>query len=106
MDTKSCVLLGLVCVGGAFSGSIVGDNVTTTATVITQDLDLGNYPIDSGANAYRASEYVQCDNSVTALTNSASDTGGCDGPAACAGSSCRRLPSPSNSLCDPPDAPR
>lgn len=76
VNTKSCVL-GLICAAGAFSGSVVGDNVTVSATAITQDLDIGNYPIDSGANAVRVSEYVQCDNSVTKLTNSTADTGGC-----------------------------
>lgn len=61
-----------------FSGSIVGDNVTVTALAITQDLDIGNYPIDSGANSLRVSQFVQCDGSVTKLTNNLSaDTAGC-----------------------------
>jgi hypothetical protein len=47
------------------------------ATAITQDLDIGNYPIEGGANAVRADEYIQCDNSVTSLANATSDTGGC-----------------------------
>jgi hypothetical protein len=53
--------------------------VTVTAAAITQDLDIGNYPIDSGANAFRASEYVQCSNSLTKLGNATTDTGGCWG---------------------------
>lgn len=76
VSTKACVV-ALVCAGGTFAGSIVGDNITTTAAAITQDLDIGNYPIDGGANAVRADEYIQCDNSVTKLTDSSSDTGGC-----------------------------
>jgi Tfp pilus assembly protein PilX len=81
VNTGSCTL-GLAghCVVGAattFAGSVVGDNVYVGATVITQDLDLGNYPIDSGANAVRADEYIQCDNSVTKLTDTTSDLGGC-----------------------------
>jgi len=77
VNTKSCVL-GLVCAAGAFVGSIVGDNVTASASAITQDLDLGNYPVDSGANAVRVNEYVQCDTSVSSLSNSLSaDTSGC-----------------------------
>jgi len=82
VNTGVCLvgILGSCTLGvaGTFSGSIVGDNVTTTAAAITQDLDLGNYPIDSGANAVRVNEYVQCDTSVTKLTNSLSaDTSGC-----------------------------
>jgi hypothetical protein len=76
VNTKSCVL-GLVCAAGAFSGSIVGDTVNVSATAITQDLDIGNYPVESGANAVRVSEYVPCDSSVTALANTSADTGGC-----------------------------
>jgi hypothetical protein len=78
VSTKSC-LLGLLCAGSTFSGSIVGDNVTVTATAITQDLDLGNYPIYSGANSYRVAEEVSCDNSVTSLggTSVRDDTSGC-----------------------------
>jgi Tfp pilus assembly protein PilX len=76
VNTKSCVL-ALVCAAGAFSGSIVGDNVTVGATAITQDLDIGNYPVEGGANALRVSQYVLCDNSVTNLTNATSDAGGC-----------------------------
>jgi Tfp pilus assembly protein PilX len=74
-----CTLLNSVAtVGGVFSGSIVGDNTTITAGVITQDLDLGNYPIESGANAFRVNQYVLCDTSVTRLTNTLSaDTSGC-----------------------------
>ncbi len=82
LNTGTCsVGLGATCLVGtasAFAGSVVGDNVEITATVITQDLDLGNYPLDSGSSALRPSQYVQCDASVTNLTNSLSaDTGGC-----------------------------
>jgi hypothetical protein len=86
VTTSDCTaLLAGVCAllntsaGGVFEGSIVGDNVVVTAGVITQDFDIGNYPIDSGANAFRVAEDVQCDNSVTNLagTSVSTDTGGC-----------------------------
>jgi hypothetical protein len=73
-----CTLVGtLASSGGVFSGSIVGDNTSITAGVITQDLDIGNYPLYSGANAFRPVQYVQCPTSVTSLTASSSDTNGC-----------------------------
>jgi hypothetical protein len=82
VNTGVCVvgLLGSCTLGvaGTYAGSIVGDNVTVTAALITQDLDIGNYPIDSGASALRGGEYVACNSSVTNLTNSLSaDTSGC-----------------------------
>jgi hypothetical protein len=82
INTGVCLAsVGSLCtlgVAGTFSGSIVGDNVTTTAAAITQDLDLGNYPIESGANSFHASEFVQCSPSVTSLSNNLStDTSGC-----------------------------
>lgn len=82
VNTGSCLvgLLGTCTLGvaGTFAGSIVGDNVTITAAAITQDLDIGNYPIASGANSFRATQFVQCDPSVTTLSNTLStDTSGC-----------------------------
>jgi hypothetical protein len=82
VNTGTCVVgvLGTCTLGvaGVFDGSIVGDNVTTTAAAITQDLDIGNYPIESGANMLRVAETVQCDGSVTKLSNNLStDTAGC-----------------------------
>lgn len=81
VNTGSCTLgLAGVCLAAAattFAGSVVGDTVYMRATAITQDLDIGNYPIEGGANAVRADEYIQCDNSVTSLANATSDTGGC-----------------------------
>ena len=81
VDLGNCVvsLLGSCTLGvaGSFSGSIIGDNVTIRASVITQDLDIGNYPLETGSNFYRVQQYIECDTSVTALTNSSSDTSGC-----------------------------
>ncbi len=71
-------ICSLLSVNGVFSGSVVGDNTTVNAGVITQDLDIGNYPIETGSNNFRPQQYIECDTSVTALTNSGStDTGGC-----------------------------
>ena len=36
--------------------------------MISQDLDIGNYPLESGSNFYRVEQYIECDTSVTALT--------------------------------------
>ena len=62
---------------GAFEGSLIGDNTQATASAITQDLDLGNYPLYSGTTLLQPVEYVQCDGSKTSLTGATSDTGGC-----------------------------
>ncbi len=62
---------------GAFEGSIVGDNTSVTATAITQDLDLGNYPLYDGTTLLQPVQYVQCDSSRTSLAGSTTDTSGC-----------------------------
>jgi hypothetical protein len=80
LNTSVCLTLpivGRVCAGGTFEGSVVGDNTTVTAGTITQDLDIGNYPLYTGVNAFRPVEYVQCDASVTKLTGTSSDLNGC-----------------------------
>jgi len=81
VNTGNCVVgvLGscILGVAGAFDGSVVGDNVSMTASVITQDLDIGNYPLYTGVNAFRPAEYVQCNTSVTALTGTSSDLNDC-----------------------------
>jgi Tfp pilus assembly protein PilX len=74
----ACVsLLVSACTGGIFEGAIVGYNTTVTALTITQDLDIGNYPLYAGVNAFRPVQYVQCDNSLKTLTQSTSDVNGC-----------------------------
>jgi Tfp pilus assembly protein PilX len=81
MNTGACLVgvLGSCTVGaaGAFAGSIVGDTTSITASAITQDLDIGNFPLYTGVNAFRPVEYVQCDASVTKLTGTSSDLNGC-----------------------------
>jgi hypothetical protein len=81
INTGACLVgsVGSCTLGaaGAFAGSVIGDNTSITASVITQDLDIGNYPLYSGVNAFRPAEYVQCDGSVTQLTGTSSDISGC-----------------------------
>ena len=52
-----------------YEGSAIGWNSDITAVALLQDLDLGNYPISSVANAYQVNQTVQCDNSIEALSN-------------------------------------
>jgi hypothetical protein len=56
----------------AFEGSAIGWNTDITALSILQDLDLGNYPISSVANAYQVAQTIQCSSSVEALSNAES----------------------------------
>jgi hypothetical protein len=81
VNTGQCLVgvLGSCTLGvaGAFEGSLIGDNVTITATGITQDLDIGNFPLYSGVNGFRPVQYIQCSTSVTNLSASSSDTSGC-----------------------------
>jgi hypothetical protein len=81
VNTGVCTLkVAGICtagVAGAFDGSVIGDNTTITASTITQDLDIGNYPLYSGVNAFRPVEYVQCDTSVRTLADTTSDLNGC-----------------------------
>jgi hypothetical protein len=73
-----CVLTcSLVSSGGVFEGAIIGNDVSITALTITQDIDIGNYPLYAGVNAFRPVQYIQCDNSVKTLTQSTSDLNGC-----------------------------
>jgi type II secretory pathway pseudopilin PulG len=62
---------------GAFEGSAVGYDTTVNAAAVTQDIDLANYPLYAGINAFRVTQYIQCDSSVTSLTQSTSDLSGC-----------------------------
>jgi Tfp pilus assembly protein PilX len=52
----------------AYEGSAIGWNSDITAVSVLEDLDLGNYPISSVANAYQVSQTIQCDNSIEALS--------------------------------------
>jgi Tfp pilus assembly protein PilX len=73
-----CVLsCSLLSSGGTFEGALVGYNTTVDALTISQDLNIGNYPLYAGVNAFRVTEYVQCDDSVHALTQTTADTSGC-----------------------------
>lgn len=72
----ACILT--VCTGGVFDGSVIGDNVTMSALLVTEDLDINNLPLYAGVNAFRPVEEIQCDGSVTSLSgNETTDTGGC-----------------------------
>ena len=74
----ACVsLLISTCTGGVFQGAIVGNDTTVEALTITQDLNIGNYPLYAGVNAFRPVQYVQCDTSVTSLSQSTADLNGC-----------------------------
>jgi hypothetical protein len=75
VDTGACI--AGVCAAGTYSGAIVGDNVSLRAATISQDLDLGNYPLYDGVTVFRPVQYVECDTSVHALTGAASDLSGC-----------------------------
>jgi hypothetical protein len=81
MNTGGCLvgLLGACTLGnaGVFEGALIGNDTTVTALTITQDLSIGNYPLYAGVNAYRVLQYVQCDTSVTTLTNTPADLNGC-----------------------------
>jgi hypothetical protein len=64
----ACVsLLVSTCTGGVLEGAFIGNDVSITALTITQDLDLGNYPLYAGVNVFRPVQYIQCDTSVTNL---------------------------------------
>ncbi|HEX4108822.1 MAG TPA: hypothetical protein VHX88_11845 [Solirubrobacteraceae bacterium] len=82
MTTAQCALG--ICVPGTFDGVLIGNNVTATALVFTQDLDLGSFPLYNGINTYQVEQYVQCSDlnksgtPVTSLTgNATTDTSGC-----------------------------
>jgi Tfp pilus assembly protein PilX len=85
VDTGACVIAG-VCAAGDYSGALVGDNVTIRAGTITEDLDLGNYPLYVGVNVFRPIQHIECSNSITSLDglkssataiDLAHDTSGC-----------------------------
>ncbi len=71
-------LLISACTGGVLEGAFIGNDVTTTALTVTQDLDLGNYPLYDGIQVFRPIQYIQCSATLTSLTGTAStDTAGC-----------------------------
>lgn len=71
----ACVLT--VCTGGVLDGSIVGDTVSISALTTTEDLDIGNYPLYSGVNAFHPVEYIQCSSAASLTGTEATDTSGC-----------------------------
>jgi hypothetical protein len=84
LNTGVCLISGVLCTGGVFEGSLIGNDVSSTATVFTQDLDLGNYPLYTGVAIYHPQQFLQCSKSnssgaaVTSLTgNATTDTSGC-----------------------------
>ncbi len=88
VNTGACVsALGIpvICTGGVFEGSIVGDNVTMSAATITQDLDITNYPLYNGVNAIHPIAFKQCTAATSlaglaaspASTAAATDLSGC-----------------------------
>jgi Tfp pilus assembly protein PilX len=85
VNTTGCVAnvaiagiqLANACTAVAFDGAAVGNQTSVTAAAITQDLDIGNFPLYAGVNAYRVTQYVQCDDSVQTLAQTTSDTSGC-----------------------------
>jgi hypothetical protein len=73
-----CVLsCNLLSSGGIFEGAVIGNDTTVGALTITQDLDIGNYPLYAGVNALRPVQYVQCDTSVKTLSGTTADLNGC-----------------------------
>jgi hypothetical protein len=88
VDTGACVTaLGIkvICTGGVFEGSIVGDNVTVSAATITQDLDVTNYPLYNGVNAIHPIAFKQCTavSSLAGLAASPSSTAAATDLAGC-----------------------
>jgi hypothetical protein len=59
----------------ALQGSIVGYDVTVTATAFTQDLNLNNYPLYAGLGAFHVQKYVEC--TATYPLSLTSPTSGC-----------------------------
>jgi Tfp pilus assembly protein PilX len=88
VNTGACVTalsIPVICTGGVFEGSVVGDNVTVSAATISQDLDVTNYPLYNGVNAIHPIAFKQC-TAVTSLaglaaspssTAAATDLSGC-----------------------------
>jgi hypothetical protein len=66
-----------VCSAGIFEGAVIGNQTTVSATAVLQDLDIGNFPLYAGVNAFRPVQYIQCSTSVTSLTGATSDLNGC-----------------------------
>jgi hypothetical protein len=62
----------------SFAGSVIGYDVTMNTILYTQDLGLNQYPLSSTLGTFHSQQYVQCTNSVSALTGTvATDTNGC-----------------------------
>ena len=72
-----------ITTGAAFEGAAVGWNVTISALMVLQDLNLGNYPLASVVNGINVNQNVECSNAVTQLasptitTAETTDTAGC-----------------------------
>jgi hypothetical protein len=45
---------------GTLAGAIVGYDVNASATALTQDLGLLNYPLSSTLGPFRVKQYIEC----------------------------------------------
>jgi len=59
LTTGLCVV-GVICTGGVFEGSLVGDTVNAQALTFTESLDLGNFPLYNGVQVFHPVQNVQC----------------------------------------------
>jgi hypothetical protein len=63
-STPSCVVvlgLSVTCSGaGTLAGALVGYNTNVSATAITEDLGLLNYPLSTTLGAYYVKQYIEC----------------------------------------------
>jgi hypothetical protein len=76
VNLSSAALLGL---GGTLAGAYVGYDLTVSATVITQDLGLLNYPLSASLGVFHVQQYIDCSTMSVSQFDSASNdpTSGC-----------------------------
>jgi hypothetical protein len=56
---QSCVL-GVCVNAGTIAGAIIGWDVDVSATAVTQDLGLLNYPLSGALGPFRVKQYIEC----------------------------------------------
>jgi hypothetical protein len=63
-STPSCIAvigISVTCTGaGTLSGAFIGFNLNVSATAITEDLGLLNYPLSSTLGPFRVQQYIEC----------------------------------------------
>jgi hypothetical protein len=60
VSTGQTCILGTCVIVGTLAGAYIGYDLTVSATAVTQDLGLLNYPLSTSLGPIRVKQYMEC----------------------------------------------